>query len=134
ELLEKHSSTLTEKQKELDVEKQQAAEKLQALESEKNSTLERLKALQNPVAAEAAAGANPGGIAAPSDSTSGDDPETKANRAARVKELALLIEGVTPEVASSMMKEMANDGQMDMVVQLIAGMEPRKATQVLEAV
>jgi hypothetical protein len=52
----------------------------------------------------------------------------------RVKELASLIEGVTPDVAATMMMEMANDGQMEMVVELVAGMEPRKATAVLEAV
>jgi hypothetical protein len=131
ELEAEHASTLQLKDQERETEKQQVLQKLQALEKEKDETAQQLQSLQQtPLQSTASAGPTAPGAGKSQD----DEKETKANRMVRVKELASLIEGVTPDVAATMMMEMANDGQMEMVVELVAGMEPRKATAVLEAV
>lgn len=68
--------------------------------------------------------------AAPS-SNPGTDPNTTQ---AGIKILGPLIEGMTPGSAAEMMQELANDGKLDMVVEIIVSIEQRKAGPILDAV
>jgi flagellar motility protein MotE (MotC chaperone) len=86
---------------------------LKQLEDKKQKLeLEREKAAQNPV---------PGA------------DEKEVNLEANIKEVSGVIAAVSPEVAAKILREYANNGQMDMVVEIVAGLEERNSAKILEA-
>jgi len=50
-----------------------------------------------------------------------------------LKQLSQWVQGMEPEVASKLILELANNGKMDMAVQLLSNFEERKASEILAA-
>lgn len=59
--------------------------------------------------------------------------ETEVNRDANIKELVSVIAGVSPEVASGIIRDFSNDGKMDLAVEILAKLEERLAAKILDA-
>ena len=45
-----------------------------------------------------------------------------------------MVEGMSPENAAEMLREMSNDGKIDMASQLLRNIEERKASKILDAI
>lgn len=60
---------------------------------------------------------------------SGQDSE----RAANIEKMALVVQGMDPQKSADMLKGLANDGKLDMVVELLHKLEEKKASAVIEA-
>ena len=58
----------------------------------------------------------------------------EVNRESNVKEMVAVVEGMSPENASGVIKNYANSGKMDMAVDILAKMEERKASGILDAI
>jgi len=58
----------------------------------------------------------------------------EVNREANVKEMVAVFEGMSPESASAVIKQYANGGKMEMAVEILAKMEERKASSILDAI
>ncbi len=57
-----------------------------------------------------------------------------AQHKANDKKLSTLLQGMTGEKAAAVLKEMANDGNMTVAVQLLANFEEREAAKILDAI
>ncbi|MCA9085098.1 MAG: hypothetical protein KDA81_13635 [Planctomycetaceae bacterium] len=65
--------------------------------------------------------------------SSGSVPDLQVDRAANVKKFSDVVAGLSPEVASKMMREFANDGKIDMAAEILSTLEERKAAAILDA-
>lgn len=72
----------------------------------------------------------PGADALPSQKTPPDAAASKQN----LKELTEMFEGMSPLVAANTIKELATTGQIDMVVDVLAQLEQRKASAILDSI
>jgi flagellar motility protein MotE (MotC chaperone) len=59
--------------------------------------------------------------------------ETEVDRDANIKELVSVMAGMSPEASAGVMREFANDGKMDMAVEILSKLEERKAAGILDA-
>ena len=72
----------------------------------------------------------PGATTSPGPKKAPDAVATKQN----LKELTEMFEGMTPETAASTIKELAANGEIDMVVDVLVQLEQRKASAILDAI
>ena len=61
------------------------------------------------------------------------DAVVDEDKQANMKDLTEVIQSMTPEGASDLMREFANNGEMDTAVQILANLEERKAASILDA-
>lgn len=60
--------------------------------------------------------------------------DIKEQHKANDKKLSTWLQGMTSEKAAAVLKEMANDGDLDVAVQLLANFEEREAAEILDAI
>ena len=63
----------------------------------------------------------------------GSADDTEVDREANVKKLSAVVAGLSPEVSASMMREFANDGKIELAVEILAQLEDRDASKILDA-
>ncbi len=83
-------------------------------EKKQKLDLDREKAARNPAPA--------GGVG-----------ETEVDREANIKEFSAIVSAVSPEVAAGMMRDFANDGKIDLVVEILAELEERNAAKIVDS-
>ncbi|MCP4506550.1 MAG: hypothetical protein GY826_09165 [Fuerstiella sp.] len=76
--------------------------------------IDRQKAAQNPAA-------------------TGEAGDTEVDREANYKEASAMFAGMSSEASGSMLREMANNGRIDDVVEILAQLEERDSAGILEA-
>ncbi|HIE96736.1 MAG TPA: hypothetical protein EYG03_20870 [Planctomycetes bacterium] len=59
--------------------------------------------------------------------------ETEVDREANIKEFSAIVSAVSPEVAAGMMRDFANDGKIDLVVEILAELEERNAAKIVDS-
>jgi len=71
--------------------------------------------------------------AARTPASTGSADDTEVDLEANVKKLSAVVAGLSPEVSAGMMREFANDGKIDLAVKILAELEDRDASKILDA-